>query len=106
MGRSTATTIDMYPENATKVILATIALHNFIKLNDSANKYSPKSFSDWEDESNILHYGEWRLGVEPLRSARIGSRNATKHAFHLRNTLKKYFCNEGAISFQYDKIKL
>ena len=94
----------MFPENAEKVVLATTALSNFIKLNDNAKKYCPKTCIDWEDEHYNIHNGEFRNEVSPLRSSRLGSNNSTRAAQNLRNQLAEYFCGEGAVPFQYDKL--
>lgn len=52
------TTIHMHPKNVKKVVLACIALHNFIMLNKLINSnYAPSKFVDWEDENRTLHNG-------------------------------------------------
>lgn len=101
------TTINTHPDNAEKMVLACIALHNFIKKNNplTADAYCPKGFVDWEDESGALHFGEWRNDSQNnLNNVRIGSNNATKKAFSLRDTLANYFLKEGAVPFQKNRI--
>lgn len=98
------TSINMFPENAEKVVLAAVALHNFIKINDSAVKYCPSNYVDWEDNDHVLHTGEWRHETAPLRSTRLGSNNSARPAMHMRNQMAEYFCSEGAVPFQYDML--
>lgn len=89
------------PTNAEKIVLATIALHNFIKENESANQYCPSNYVDWEDKDGNVYPGEWRNHYTPVTSThRFGSRNAPRTAFALRDTLRNYLNNEGAIDKQ------
>lgn len=89
------------PDEADKIILAAIALHNFIKLNDTEYTYIPPNYVDWEDSDRRIHNGDWRQEVDGLDSIRLGWNNATRAAFNSRDTLKDYFCLEGgAVPFQ------
>ena len=98
------TTINMAPENARKVVLASIALHNFIKKHDENGKYTPIKYTDWEDSNHNIQPGTWRsLISQPLRSIRMGSNNAARAAYELRDIMRNYFINEGAVSFQFDR---
>lgn len=102
--RVLSTKINCFPENAEKIVLATVALHNFIRINETTDTYCPANYVDWEDEHGNIHPGEWRKEVVSMRSARIGSNNAAKSAFQLRDLLKSYFLKEGAIDLQ-NKVK-
>lgn len=100
------TTINAFPENATHIVLATIVLHNYIKQNAIAtDMYCPPKYMDWEDDDGNVHPGEWRNEVPPSTSQRLrmGSNNATRDAFHLRDILADYFLSEGAVPFQYNR---
>lgn len=97
--------------NQFQIVLAAIALHNFIKLNQlSTHLYCPPSFIDHEDTSGNIRLGRWRDEINLPSSAIqkskniIGSNNASKNAFLLRDLLKEYFIKEGRIARQ-NKIK-
>lgn len=96
------TTIHALPTNCEKIVLACIALHNFIMCNSKPNVYCTRNFIDWEDEDGILHLGEWRQEADPLQQAKFGSNNASRNAFTLKDILTDYFINEGAVPFQYN----
>ena len=91
----------MFPKNAEKIVLAAIALHNFIKVNDKSNTYNPEKFADWEDAQHIVHAGDWRNGVDALGNVRVGSNNSSRAAFASRDVLRDYFMKEGVVSFQF-----
>ncbi|XP_055908886.1 uncharacterized protein LOC129943447 [Eupeodes corollae] len=57
------TTLHMLPENAEKIILACIALHNFIMLNKENEGYCPTNYVDCEDSDGQRHDGLWRTEV-------------------------------------------
>lgn len=93
--------LHLLPENAEKVVLACIALHNFIMLNDQT-RYCPPHYVDWEDENNVVHEGAWRSDSQPLPGFRsLRSSNSPRTAIQIRNTLAEYFVNEGSVAFQY-----
>lgn len=99
------TKINCYPENADKIVLATIALHNFIKLNSvEGSSYCPEGFVDREDADGIIRPGDWRKQINNVPTnnpkKKIGSNNSSQSAFALRDTLMDYFMNEGAIDRQ------
>lgn len=97
-------TIFLMPDNVDKIVLSCIALHNFIKLNDKSNTYVTRNFVDSESENNIIEYGEWRNEVDPLQSIQTNSYNrSSRAAFKLRDVLKEYLNNEGAVPFQANR---
>lgn len=98
-----------FPENAEKIVLATVALHNFIMMKQSANEnqttmYCPPHFPDWENSNGEVNNGEWRNETDGLPSVRMGSNNYSRNAFSLRDRLANYFMAEGAISFQQNRV--
>ena len=95
--------MNLHPDSAEKIVLAAVALHNFIMVNGSAATYNPENYVDWEHSNHIMHAGNWRTEVEALPSTRLGSNNLSRDAFALRNNLKNYLCNEGAVSFQFNR---
>lgn len=97
------TTLNCSPENAEKITLASLALHNFTMKN-SREIYCPRNYVDYENETGNIVPGEWRVNHnQPLISIRMGSNNATRTAFNLRDILLNYFLNEGAVDFQFDR---
>lgn len=100
------TTLNSFPENAERIVLATIALHNFVKKSEESSvMYCPDRYTDWEDERGELHTGEWRNEItDTLPNFRFGPNNATRRAFSLRDNLSNYFLNEGAIPSQFNVV--
>lgn len=85
--------LNMLPENAEKVVRATLVIHNFIRLNDSSNYFS-SSFVDHINEDSEMVPGNWRNEVDPLPQCRMFTRfNASREAFSIRDTLKEYLNN-------------
>ena len=94
-----------------KVVLASVALHNFIKLNQLVTQYCPPAFVDSEDSSGNIIPGRWRQEIDETCSTfnahkkpKLGSNNSSKRAFQLRDCLNNYFLNEGVTQLQ-EKIK-
>lgn len=87
-------TMDLQPENAMKVVKASIILHNFLKKLNS-EVYCPERYVDQVDGSgNIIIEGEWRANIEPLLSVSAGEvqrgNNASRNAMQLRDKLADY----------------
>lgn len=59
------------PENVVKFTKAAIALHNYLRTEESA-VYCPPGFVDGEDGSGNLIPGLWRDGEDPSGLVRIG----------------------------------
>ncbi|XP_036339354.1 putative nuclease HARBI1 [Rhagoletis pomonella] len=97
------TTIECCPESCEKIVLACIALHNFIMLNDQNRWYCPENYVDQVKAGNVVHLGEWRREIENDRSLlamRSAVRRGPATAFNLRDKLANYFINEGYLPFQ------
>lgn len=100
------TTIEFLPEGCKTVILACIALHNYIMTNDEHRLYCPPNFVDQENDCGIIEEGEWRNelksnGDQSLPSMAKSNHNATKEAKRLRDVLANYFASE-AISYEIE----
>lgn len=98
--------MNAFPENSEKVVLACIALHNFIISNniEAKRRYIPQNYVDSEVTNNVVRPGDWRQEVNPLpRMPHLGSNNSSRIAYDIRELLTNYFLNEGAISFQYNR---
>lgn len=95
------TSLNFHPKNVDKIVLATVALHNFI-MKSKSSQYCNNTFVDWEDKDGTVHDGEWRNEANNnLTKCRLGSNNASRVTFANRNILKDYFLDEGEIPFQY-----
>jgi transcriptional regulator len=55
-----STVLSIKPDNAVKVILATFALHNFLRAK-VPNRYIPKRLVNSEDQLGRTRDGSWRI---------------------------------------------
>ena len=93
-----------HPGTAEKIVLAAVALHNFIKkeeqkLPPGSRFYCPPGYGDSSDEAN----GQWR--EEPVATALFDFQHMTipaqaRMAKNVRNDFAEYFSNEGAVPWQ------
>ena len=89
------------------MLMATLTIHNFLRKSPSRNIYYPAGLADSENRSGELNPGTWRTdppsnSVLPLQVPSTGH-NASKDAKHVRELFKDYFCNEGAVEWQWDR---
>lgn len=94
--------LEMAPENAKRIVLACVALHNFIMLNDDSSCYCPPGFVDGPECKNN---GNWRReiaehGQRPLKSYSTFNRRPSMVSVRLRDVLAIYLSCEGYIDFQ------
>ena len=95
------------PETIENLLMATLTIHNFLRKSPSRNIYCPTGLADTETTSGDIHPGFWRrdppsTSVLPIEVPSTGH-NACTSAKHVRETLKDYFFNEGAVEWQWDK---
>lgn len=81
-----------------KICLATLCLHNFLithELNvDEANRrYVVEGQQNFIDEPYVEHDDENIAGIVP-----------NNEALHIRQTLSRYFVEEGEVEFQYERV--
>ena len=94
--------IDMDPEGARDVVMACVALHNYIKAT-TPNVYVARPSTDWERKDYRVHKGIWRREV-PLEG---GDRSLCKrnHSLFVKNLRQRlmYWCltKEGECKWQY-----
>ncbi|XP_028394515.1 protein ANTAGONIST OF LIKE HETEROCHROMATIN PROTEIN 1-like [Dendronephthya gigantea] len=97
-------TLELDVPNAMQVVCACVTLHNFLSMKKD-KVYSPSGFMDIDDGSGNTTPGSWRslINDSPLSNlARTPrERSSTLQARQVRDTLKEYFFNEGAIDFQW-----
>ncbi|XP_036317587.1 putative nuclease HARBI1, partial [Rhagoletis pomonella] len=61
-------TIECNPTNCEKIVLACIALHNFIMLNDYDRWYCPDNYVDHVEADNVVYPGDWRREISNTRT--------------------------------------
>ena len=79
-------TIEISPSTAEACVKATCVLHNYILL---------EAMRGGDTDLTINHTPSGLQSVQ-----RMGSRNATVEAFHIRDKFCAYFNGEGAVSWQ------
>lgn len=99
--------MNLVPEKVELVVLACVALHNFLRTKLQGNSvYMPPGFIDTEDrETNREIPGSWRSEPQPqglLPISLQGSNHCSANAKAVRDTLCKYFCSEnGEVPWQW-----
>lgn len=94
--------ISLSPDKVELIVLASCALHNYLRTISSCT-YTPPGSIDTEDPvSHTLARGSWRNGTN-LEGLNVnGPRNYTRDAKEVRDQLKTYFCTpRGEVSWQY-----
>lgn len=93
-------TIVSTPEHADLFTRTCIVLHNYCKIS-AQSTYCPPGYVDTMDEEN----GLWRSEITNLSSiGRVGANTSTRSLFELRDQVADYFCNEGKVTFQHEKV--
>lgn len=97
-------TINASPERVDLYVRTCVVLHNFCKMRGASNgesAYCPPDFTDNGDDNN----GGWRQETENLPSVnRMGSNNATRGLYNLRDQIKEYFMNLGQLPWQLQRV--
>ena len=93
------------PKTIETITLGTLVLHNFLRQSASKHIYSPPSLVDTNSRTGDLIPGQWRnepptQSFFPQCSSQYGN-NITRTAKETRDTLTDYFCNEGAVPWQW-----
>ena len=100
-----STLLSIKPDNVTKVVLATLALHNFLRSTNSS-RYIPPGSVDSEDQDGEVRHGSWR-NEELISSGMVSISNSRKgrqsvKAEDIRQALCEYFNNEGQVPWQWN----
>lgn len=95
------------PEHVDLIILATVALHNYLKSTDATTRpecrYVPPAFVDYEDDHGVFHAGQWRQMVPHPRTTprQLAPLNPSQEAKIVREKLRNYFLTpDGQIPWQ------
>ena len=99
--------IEAKPEKVEKIILAAVALHNYLRQTDNT-RYTPQGFVDSEDNSGNIISGQWRglidgnclQNVKPVHNSKY-----TNTALETREALANYLSTEGSVPWQWDYIR-
>jgi len=93
--------------NAMQVVRACIILNNFLLTRRDKN-YAPPGCRDTEDDFGNVTPGNWRHEIDvdvcDLRSDST-TRPSTAQAREVKDDLKDYFFEEGALDFQWKMIE-
>ena len=95
------------PDNAVIFTKAAIALHNYLRTNESS-VYCPPGFTDAEDGAGHLLRGNWRHEVDDgglSRIGQIGGNRSSRSAAEVRDMYRDYFMTpEGEVTWQYHHV--
>lgn len=84
-----------------KLVSAACSLHNWLRLNSPATYFFPGTIDEENWETGEVIPGRWRKEISQLRNLeRFGGRRTNKLSKNIRDRLKHYFNNEGAVSWQ------
>ena len=97
------------PSKLENFIKATVCLHNYLRLTDTA-RYVPTGFTDSESNSGIIVQGDWRREVADqnclVKIPKSKSNQPSFEASKVRNTFKEYFNSEtGALPWQSEYVE-
>ena len=92
------------PKNIEQMIAATCVLHNYLCINNDRT-YLPPGSVDAIYGQGDGNPGYWRTEGNMLpQAAPTAARNHTANAANARAEFTDYFCNEGAVEWQYEHI--
>lgn len=91
------------PENATKVVLASIHLYNYLRRTTSNSLAAPGTFDELGNDGEMLE-GNWRNESEPTSLLAIQQipRRGGNSAKEIRDHLARHFITNGTVSWQDD----
>ena len=91
-----------------QVVRACLVLHNYLMTKKDKN-YSPPGFMDTEDSNANVVQGSWRNSIDNQQICTLRAdpslRPSTSNAREIRDNLKEYFYDEGAVEFQWKMIE-
>ena len=96
------------PDHAVKYVKAAVALHNYLRVTESA-VYCPAGFADHEEAQGSVIRDDWRrdgLGRGLQSIGRTGANTAPVAAKQVRDSFKDYFISEeGQLSWQPSHVR-
>ena len=96
--------IEMSPEHASEVVLACVALHNYLRT-EAPEAYIPRPATDWEDKDYRQHAGIWRGEAALPGGLPTTARNRSERVKAQRNNLAAWCTDRaGELEYQYEVI--
>ena len=92
-------TLCVKPDNATIIVHAALALHNYL-LCKCPNIYTPPGSMDTHNGEGDVRDGDWRTSVEPSL-INIPCSNYTRNAASVRDCLCEYVNGPGQVPWQW-----
>ena len=93
------------PKTIETLLLATLCIHSFLRQSATKHVYCPQGLADRTTSNGDVVPGDWRKNqpTDSLYSLQVPltGHNATSDAKQVRETLKDYFFNEGAVEWQW-----
>ena len=93
------TTINLSPENVEKIVVASCALHNYLRTNAGARYIAP-GFLDRVENDGTLVDGQWRNEQSLNSIPQQGSNFYSREAKQIRDEYCDYFNSNGKVSWQ------
>ena len=93
------TTINLSPENVEKIVVASCALHNYLRANAGASYFAP-GFLDRVENDGTLVDGQWRNEQSLNSIPQQGSNFYSREAKQIRDEYCDYFNSNGKVSWQ------
>ena len=94
------------PKSIETITLATLCIHNFLRKSGSRDIYCPAGLTDRACQNGDIVPGSLHKNppIESLYALQVPStgHNSSTDAKQIREALKNYFCNEGAVEWQWD----
>ena len=98
------TTILQHPASAKKFVLAAMALHNYLRDKKDQQYCGPGAVDYEQGIDHILVQGQWRqvphANLHGLQNGVGGAQHQHASGAEVRDTLKEYFLNDGAVPWQ------
>ena len=99
--------MQVHPERVSTMVLATLALHNFLRAMKDQQYAGPRVADTEEGHNHELVPGEWQNnnnthldGLQPVCGGIQGNRQNMATGQEVRNALRDYFVREGAVPWQ------
>ncbi len=101
-------TLELDVENASGIVRVCVALHNFL-ITKQDKPYINSGLLDTEGSNGSVVPGAWRNLIENqdvcILTSNSSDRSSSLSARDVRDSLKEYFYDEGAIDFQWQMIE-
>lgn len=94
-------TINTSVELSENIVLAAVALHNWLR---RSNDYFSPGLVDREDRNGDFQPGSWRSDTDQINKLQHVRGNSSLVAKDVRNNFANYFANEGRVEWQDSKI--